>query len=117
MAKTSTVTAQITVQGDGVGFIYTPPTMPVANPSSPGSIALEALTTGDNTIAVPPGASYMMVVPPVGSVVAKKLKGVGGDTGFSIHASNPTLVALASPTPATVLLNLSTGENLTLVFG
>ena len=52
---------------------------PIINAAAPAGGPLNvALSSGDNTLAVPQGAQGFVFVPPSSSVVAKKLKGVAG---------------------------------------
>lgn len=110
MAKTSTTSLSVAVSGDGVSETYVPATAPIVNAAAPAGGPLSvALTTGDNTLTVPPGAQGFLLVPPSASAVAKKLKGVGGDTGFSLSMTLPSLLML--PTGAsTVLINAASSE-------
>lgn len=102
MAKTSTVTLQATVSGDGVTNTYVPPGTAITNSSAPdGGPHLVAVTLGANTLTPPTGAAGVIIVP--GSVGAITLKGVGGDTGVLLTAARPTFLSLASGQGAFVL--------------
>lgn len=100
-----TITPQLT--GD-VGFSddFAPL---IANPTSPGEIRIVDLLLGDNTITVPTGGTTVpiaaLIVPPVGNVLILTLKGVAGDTGISLHLTNPSLISLNSV--ASFVLNAS----------
>lgn len=114
MAKKSTVTLAVTVTGDGVNTTYNPVGTPIINLAAPaGGPIAAALSTGDNTLTVPAGASHLLIVPATDSVVVKKLKGVGGDTGFTIAPASPTLLGLPAAA-VSVLLNASAGEVITI---
>lgn len=114
MAKKSSLSMTVTVAGDGVNTTYNPVGTPIVNLAAPAGGPLSvALTTGDNTLAVPAGAVALLVVPDPASVVVKKLKGVGGDTGFTIAPASPSLLGLPS-SAVSVLLNASAGETITI---
>ncbi len=117
MAKVSTIGLSITVTGDGVTEGYSPPSFPITNNAAPGGVPTTlALAAGDNTIAVPSGAATMLLIPPSASVLTKKLKGVGGDTGFTLSPSAPSMVSLP-PGATTMLLNcLTPGESVTIAW-
>lgn len=114
MAKKSTTTLSTTIAGDGISTTYTPPGAPIVNNTAPAGGPISVLlSTGDNTLTVPSGAVALLIVPPSDSVVVKKLKGVGGDTGVTIAPAAPTYLGL--PASATeVLLNAASGETVTL---
>ncbi len=57
----------------------------------------------------------MLLVPPSGSTNAKTLKGISGDTGYSISAANPTLASMPSSTSA-IIVNAAAGETVTIVW-
>ena len=103
MAKSSTCTVVISVVGDSVNEAYTPAALTNVAAPAGGPISI-ALASGDNTITVPPGAIAMLILPPAASTFAKKLKGIGGDTGFQISTTALSLLSLPTGA-ATVLLN------------
>ena len=74
------------------------------NASSPGQEDPVALQSGDNTLTVPTGATGIVVTFPTGNNVLVKLKGAGGDTGVSLHKTDPLSMGLDS-TQTTVVLN------------
>lgn len=114
MAKTATTSISVLVTGDGVNESYIPPTAPLTNAAAPAGGPLSvALSSGDNTLTVPPGAQGFIFVPPSSSIVVKKLKGVGGDTGFTLNAALPSVVSLPSGT-ATVLINAASSETVSI---
>lgn len=114
MAKTATTTISVLVTGDGVNESYQPPTQPLINANAPAGGPLSvALSSGDNTLTVPPGAQGFILVPPSSSVVAKKLKGIGGDTGFTLSPTNPTVISLPAGA-STVLLNAGSAETVSI---
>jgi hypothetical protein len=116
MSKTSTISVQLSVIGDGVSDLYTPPGYPIVNNSAPTGIPVPiVLALGDNTIAVPTGTQAFLLQPPTGSVVTKKLKGVGGDTGFLINPSLPLIVPVPTGTTS-ILINASAGETVQIAW-
>lgn len=77
-----------------------------ANAASPGKSDLVSLNTGNNTITPPTGGSTPVAVtitPPAGNLNTITLKGVAGDTGVVLHLTDPTSIALNSPTATFVL--------------
>lgn len=112
MAKTSTTTIGVSVVGDSVNETFTPGA--IVNIAAPagGPISV-TLTTGDNTLTVPTGTVAMMVVPPNTSTVSKKLKGVGGDTGFALAPAAISVLSLPAGT-STVLINAASGETVSV---
>lgn len=111
MAKISTTTLAVVVSGDGVSESYTPPGAPITNANAPAGGPLNvALTTGDNTLAVPAGAVAVLLVPPTSSTVVKKLK-VPGDAGTPFGRAAPSLLGLDVGT-STLTINASAGETI-----
>lgn len=114
MAKKSTVTLVVTVTGDGVNTTYNPVGTPIINLAAPAGGPLSvALSSGDNVLTPPAGAMGLLIVPPTNSVVVKKLKGVGGDTGVTIAPAAPMLLSLPSGGGA-VTLNAGAGETIVI---
>lgn len=77
------------------------------NAASPGQIEIKSLAAGANTITPPGGGTTpksCTIIPPSGNTQLITLKGVGGDTGVALHKTDPTTIALDSPT-ATFVLN------------
>lgn len=83
------------------------------------------LTIGANTIAIPTGATSLVVFPPnasnpignpaFGGVLT--LKGVTGDTGIVISNKNPTLISFDTlNTTATFVINSTAVGNMTVWF-
>jgi hypothetical protein len=103
MAKTSTATLTVSVSGDGVAANYTVSSTNNAAPG--GGPTAVALSSGNNTITGPAGTTGALVVPPAGSMVAKVLKGVNGDTGIALSNTLPFFVSAAS-----FVINAASGE-------
>lgn len=116
MAKKSTVTLSLTITGDGITTTYVPPTAPIVNNTAPaGGPILVALSTGDNDLTVPAGATSVLIVPLSDSAVVKKLKGDAADVGVTIAPASPTLLGL--PSGATeVTINAASGETISVVW-
>ena len=69
------------------------------------------LTTGDNVIAVPTGATAFAFTPATG-LAGVKYRVVAGDTGVYISPLNPTVIAFdAANTPASFYLNVGTAAS------
>ena len=70
------------------------------NTSSPGSVTVQDLASGFNTITVPVATGVTVVsvtiVPPAANSTSITLKGVTGDTGIRIHNTDPTTIAIHS---------------------
>lgn len=73
------------------------------NATSPGSITIAALSAGNNSVSVPSGAKSVTIVPPSGNAQTLTLKGVNGDTGIALHATDPSSLAIASSVTAFVI--------------
>lgn len=97
MAVQSTRSNVITFTGDVAG---TQTVNAATNAASPGSIVVQALSSGANTITVPTSTGVTVVsctiIPPTGNTTSITLKGVTGDTGIRIHNTDPTTVAIDS---------------------
>lgn len=105
MAATANRQVAINVTGDSIiNKVYEA----AENALSPGSITLHALSSGNNTITVPSATGITVkaatIIPPSDNVQTLTLKGVGGDTGISIHATDPTSIAFGTA-PANFVLN------------
>ena len=80
-----------------------------SNAASPAQMEVRTLAIGANTITPPAGGTTpkaVTIVPPSGNTATITLKGVTGDTGVVLHLTDPTSIALNSPT-ATFVLTLS----------
>lgn len=85
------------------------------NSSSPGSEQQVALSSGNNTVSVPSGSTALTVVKPAGNAVALKLKGVSGDTGVTLHLTDPDSISLDSTVTA-VVINAASAVTLRLIW-
>lgn len=77
-----------------------------SNTVSPGMIEIRTLASGANTITPPTGGTTpkaVTIIPPDGETATITLKGVTGDTGVVLHKTDPTTIALNSPTTTFVL--------------
>jgi hypothetical protein len=115
MAKQSVLSLCVQVTGDGVKTeTYTPPQSPIINNAAPGGVPVSvALSSGNNTVNVPTGAAYALVVPPMTSTNVKVVKGVNGDTGFTF-SNGFVLVPVA--TVSTFVLNSTAEEAVDISF-
>lgn len=103
MAATSTRSIQVVFSSDVVGSNTF---SAASNVVSPAAIEVKTLASGANTITPPAGGTTpkaCTIVPPSGNTVAITLKGVTGDTGIALHKTDPTSIALDSPTATFVL--------------
>jgi hypothetical protein len=85
------------------------------NASSPGQIELKALSTGDNTITKPTGATACTIIMPANNTVLVTLKGINGDTGIPLHKTDPTSIGLDS-TSSTFVLNAASSVSVRLIW-
>lgn len=114
MAKTSNVIQSFNVSGDGIvatsGWSNT-----TTNGSSPdGGLHQLALALGDNTISVPAGTNFILIIPPSGSTIVKKLKGVAGDTGWVLAKTLPTTISVT--VGSTYIINAAAAETVYVAF-
>jgi len=103
MAVTATRSVTITYSGDVIG---TQIITAASNAASAGSVEIKTLASGANTITIPTGGTVptaVTIVPPTGNTNSITLKGVSGDTGITIHLTDPTTIALASSVTSFVL--------------
>jgi hypothetical protein len=108
MAKTSQIAVTLSGSGDGIqAFTIAAPT--ISNSASPLVHDQHSLTTGANTLTVPTGATYLVVVPPAASTVAKTLKGVSGDTGIALTPGAWCALPIASGV-SSIVINAASGE-------
>lgn len=71
-----------------------------------GTRAVVDFAAGDNTIAVPAGATSIIITPPAGNTAAIILKGAATDVGRRLH--NTRWIALnLDPSVTSLILNLS----------
>src|SRR5262245_6382769 len=49
------------------------------------------LAAGDNTLSFPAGTTLIVLVPPTTNTAVLKSKGVGGDTGWVLQSTQPTV--------------------------
>lgn len=76
------------------------------NSATPGDIDIVTLASGANTITPPTGGSTpkaCTIIPPAGNLSSITLKGVTGDTGVSLHLTDPTSIGLGAPAGTFVL--------------
>jgi hypothetical protein len=83
-----------------------------ANTSSPGQTDLLTFTGAGNTTITPPtGGSTptaVTITPPAGNLQTMTLKGIGADVGIVLHKTDPTSIALNSPTNTFVITTSGT---------
>jgi hypothetical protein len=103
MAVTATRRIAIELSGDlTAGFTFSA----ADNTASPAQIDIVTLASGANTITPPTGGSTpksCTIIPPSGNINTITLKGITGDTGVVLHLTDPTTIALNSPTAVFVL--------------
>jgi len=103
MAITSIRATSISFTGDISAVV---PANAANNVLSPGQVDIVTLAIGANTITPPSGGSTPVactIIPPTGNLETITLKGVTGDTGVVLHKTDPTTIALDSPTTTFVL--------------
>jgi hypothetical protein len=80
-----------------------------SNASSAGANEIKTLASGDNTITVPTGGTVptaVTIIPPSGNTNLMKIKGSAGDTGVSLHKTDPSSIGLDS-TVTSFIINAS----------
>jgi hypothetical protein len=101
------VTAQKNITIQFTGDIAAANTFAAANnAASPGQIEVRTLAIGATTITPPGGGTTpksVTIVMPSANTATLTLKGIGGDTGVVLHPTDPTTIALNSPTTTFVL--------------
>lgn len=95
MSVTSTRTITVDFSGDiTVSVIQSA----LENEISPAMEVLQSLVMGANTITAPVVSGLVVtaltIIPPAGNVIGLTLKGVTGDSGISLHLTDPTSIAL-----------------------
>lgn len=90
MSKTSTTQITVTTTGDGVTSTDSPTAVTSTNCPSGGPLKT-SLTSGDNSVTFPSGATGLLLIPPSDSTVDIIFKGVNGDTGVKIYPTKPFL--------------------------
>lgn len=103
MATTAVRVTTISLSGDVSATINA---NAASNAASPGKVDIVTLASGANTITPPSGGTTPVAVtitPPAANTNTITLKGVTGDTGVVLHKTDPTTVALNSPTDTFVL--------------
>jgi hypothetical protein len=104
MAVQATRSNVITFTGDVTG---TQTVNAATNAASPGSIEVQALSSGANTITVPSSTGVTVkactIIPPTGNTTSITLKGVTGDTGIALDETDPTTLALDGAVTSFVL--------------
>lgn len=97
MAVTAARKNTITYTGDVTG---TEVVEAANNEASPGSVTVQALASGFNTITLPASTGVtvtgVVIKPPTGNTTTITLKGITGDTGVALHPTDPTTLAFAS---------------------
>lgn len=103
MAVTSARSVTIQFSGD---FLAANVFSAANNTASPAQHEIVTLANGNNTITPPGGGATpkaVTIIPPDSNDVIITLKGVNGDTGVALHVTDPTTIALNSPTDTFVL--------------
>ncbi|HMB37426.1 MAG TPA: hypothetical protein VKV41_25490 [Methylomirabilota bacterium] len=60
-----------------------------------GDIDIVTLASGTTTLAMPTGATMLVIIPPPTNVTPIVLKGAAGDTGVALNPNCATVLALA----------------------
>lgn len=100
---------------EGSGTLFFPP---LVVSSAVYERIIYSLSSGNNTIPVPTGATLVIFIPPAGNTVQVFLKGLNADTGIPISRIAPWFypIDLTAP-PANVVLNAASSiSNFTVIF-
>jgi hypothetical protein len=76
----------------------------IVSNSAVGQITDLSLSTGNNVISVPGGATAAIILLPVGNTQMVTLKGAGGDTGIALRGTTWSVLSL-DPTQTSFILN------------
>jgi len=87
----------------------------VTSTTGPGWNQLVSVTTG-LVITIPSNAVAVTIIPPVANTTALTIKGVTGDTGIGIGASDPSSFALSTTQTTLVLAAASTTSGVRVIF-
>ncbi len=110
MSYIAQVTISVAVSGGKtVNYVFPNAvnTSPPQFASSPATEFDYVISATNLTVNVPTSALYMLIVPTPGNAVNLALKGITGDTGFALHPTNPSLVAIPSGTSTVVVSSVS----------
>lgn len=116
MAVTSQRTTHIVFTGDvdlADSFVAS------ANLNSPGQIQIVQLVSGANVITPPSSlctTKAVTIIPPATSTIDITLKGTTADVGVVLHNTDPTTIALDSPTTILILSAASTINGVRLIW-
>lgn len=90
-------------------LLYSQQFASLTSTTSPARVTSTTLVSGTNTIVLPAGTSGFGIIPPVSNTtVDLTLKGVTGDTGVPLGASNPSIFGIKTTTATTqVVVNAS----------
>lgn len=80
----------------------------IVNGVSPGAIAIQTLSAGNNTINVPSGTTGITIEPDSSNTIGITLKGVAGDTGIPLALGSPTSIGVTAAVTTIVLNAVST---------
>ena len=101
MSVSASRTATIVYSGDVVG---TETLTALVNAASPGSVTVQTLASGFNSVSVPSSTGITVtsvtIQPPTGNTTSITIKGVTGDTGIRIHDTDPFTLTLHSSVTA-----------------
>ena len=89
----------------GTRSIATPTSV---NTSAPGTTSMPALSGGDNTITIPTGTEWVMIVPASTNTAVLTLKGDAADVGLELSKTRPALISVNTGTTS-LILNASAG--------
>jgi hypothetical protein len=91
--------------GTTAGTQYIGPYILVANAAEEFAVTTITLNAGDNFIAVPPWASFTLIVPPPANTIALLLKAISTDQGLPIDPSGVTELNWPVSPPSGFVLN------------
>ena len=104
MSVSATRSTTIVYSGDVSG---TETLSAATNDASPGSVTVQTLSSGANTITLPSttGVTVVSVTikPPTGNTTSITVKGISGDTGIRLHNTDPSTLTFDSSVTSFVL--------------
>lgn len=108
----SALSIQGSIQSLAFGSITIGP-LPVQNSGLVGEALNVTLGSGDNTIAIPTGCGFAVIVPPSANAVALKLRTNlnSGDGGLPISAANFTFYDWLGLSPTSLIINAASATS------
>jgi hypothetical protein len=95
-----------------IGTQYVGPFVLVPNTAGEFAVTQINLNSGDNFIAIPTWAAFMVINPPSANTTALLFKATGSDQGFQIDPAQVCELAFSTPPPTGFVLNAASALTL-----